>query len=163
MSDDYDGDGDDGDIDINYTDHLEKNSSVDENEETKDIEEEESKDLDDGDIIPIQPQINPNNKNKYIYTNKKTSKFMTIYEYTRLIGAYADILDKDIPIDKKISEIAKEKGIDNSLRLAELILNDIEIPFDINIERPTGDNEYEVWNPRELILPQNQKSFKRFS
>ncbi len=139
--------------------HILKETLSDKEDEDslpEDIEEEEEEEEPDGIIeVPSQPQ-----KIEVKYVSKeqrKTTKFMTIYEYARIIGERAVQIEANEPVHPSI--IINNPNVDNALDLAELELNS-DVPFPIRIERPVYiiDNIqwYEPWDVRELILPKNQ-------
>jgi hypothetical protein len=159
------------DHDYQYEEDLkedDKDSSVDDNESKKDINENEDEDENvivdenviDSNIIATKVSV----ANKYITgKNRRFNILMTIYEYTRLIGACADKLDTNLSVDPIITQICndlnKDKPVEShicdSLEIAEIMLNTLNVEFPIKLLRPTKNNEYELWDVRELILPHN--------
>ena len=174
---DYYGDGDFAgdyggeDIDLTEQDYeykgdnpIDKDSSIDEDEEKKDdLEDEEGEERESGESFnPVSKSSLSKNRIVYITGDDRRSKpLMTIYEYARLVGAYADILAGDVPVHPDIAKIADERNIDKVLELSKLTLDTITVPFPIKIERPIGPNKFEVWDVRELILPHDYINIKR--
>lgn len=86
---------------------------------------------------------------------RRSTRQMTIYEYTRLIGARAEMISKNEPIYPKYRNV---KTI-NLCAIAKMELDDTDIPFPIEIvrfvDRPAAvDSKVrEIFNARELELP----------
>lgn len=124
-------------------------------------EEEEEDEEEEPDGIIETPVIHKSVKQDVKYIPKeqrKTHNFMTVFEYTRLIGERAAQIESNEPVHPEITK--KYPNVDNALDLAELEINDIKIPFPIIIERPInifeGSLYVETWDVRELILPKDQ-------
>lgn len=156
---DYDADNIDDE-----TEHILKETlsdKEDEDSQPEDNEEEEEEEEPDG-IIEIQPtQKIEKTDVRYVPKDKRqTPRFMTIFEYSRLIGERAVQIEANEPVHPDI--ISKNPTVTNALDLAELELNS-NVPFPIKIERPAYiiDNVqwFEPWDARELVLPKDQIKF----
>jgi hypothetical protein len=90
-------------------------------------------------------------------------KWMTKYEYARLIGSLASMIENaGLPIDHRLKCDSTD-----SLTVAEAWLNDRSLPFPIKIVRnypdstsPNGVNKKEI-NVRDLILPSELENIGR--
>lgn len=74
-----------------------------------------------------------------------TSRFLTKYERARIIGERAIQLSNN-----SLAMVEVEKGLCDSLKIAEKELNERKIPFTIRRYLPNGD--YEDWNVNDLIF-----------
>lgn len=143
-------------------DHIILEDPSEQDSEGSELEEDEEEDEEENpDIIP-EIQKTEKLENKIITGDKrKTSIFMTKFEYARLIGERASQIENGEHVHKSI--IDKNPGIDNALDLAELELNDKTVPFPIQIERPIttthGIQLFEKWDVRELVLPREQINY----
>jgi len=112
---------------------------------------------------------------------RQTIPTMSRFEYARLIGERATLLEKDKGaclsrsvynravsrgIDQKFLDIGQQMGVDPlvikkahsenrtaSLDLAEMELESYESDFPLNVLRTIAPNVYEVWRARELETP----------
>ena len=77
---------------------------------------------------------------------RKTSRIMTIYEKTRLLGIRTQQIDMGcVPL------VDASEGFTDSLQIAEQELKQKKIPLIIRRYLPNGD--YEDWEVDEMIIP----------
>lgn len=174
MSDqEYDNDYDDDNANLedyyyNDDDEDRKANDTDDDEDEpkqKQLEDEDDEEEDEHEYSVLDLNTNQKGeKTKIVYidsNNRKTSKFMTNFEYARLIGARAVQIENNEPINPIVKE--KFPNLTNSLDLAEKELNEKSIDFPIRIERPivtrNGIKYVELWTVKEMILPSEQITY----
>jgi DNA-directed RNA polymerase subunit K/omega len=85
---------------------------------------------------------------------RRTSRIMTRFERARIIGTRAKEIENNADnIHQKIVDKVMAEGVDNSLNIADIELEDTSVPFPLTILRPIGLNTFEIWPVRDLILP----------
>jgi len=94
------------------------------------------------------------NKNINVIPIKKSTPFMTKFEFARLVAVRAKQIEDNCPPHPDVPE-----ELINSLDIAEYELNHSKIPFPFFILRPIGiphKKMFEKWQTRELILPKDK-------
>ena len=129
-------------------------------------EEEEDKDGDDSDDDNEEEELNikqtntTTNETKNFGENRITNNIMTKFEYARLISGLSEMYAAGLPLHPILQ---KNKGdIYDPLDLAQLHVDKFLriIPCPINIERPIPDGSFDVWSPRDMILPSELVTYK---
>lgn len=150
--DDYQPDFDDEDGDAEpYIDAVEDDEGEEENEDEEDEENE----------VSTTQQESSKKEPEYIFGNDRNLKnnFITKFEYASLIGNRAIQIEESNPpvnpIALKLIQENKRVDLTFSLDIAKFELDNREIPFEFYIFRRISvkPEKYEVWEPRELIIP----------
>lgn len=154
--------GDGGDIDYHHPEDDVDVESEDGEKPVKTGEEEDEEDEEDVEDVIETPKLKVE-KTKIIYVtglNRKTSNFMTKYEYTRLVGSRATQIENNNPVHPDIK--SKYPNLSNSLDLAEKEINEKMLKT-IHVERPyvtfNGISYIEIWELDELLLPSEQINY----
>merc|ERR1712032_718014 len=106
-------------------------------------EDDENRDMD---FIQVDGEYNmQNNMSKENQKEKNTTRFLTKYEKSRIIGARALQISKNAPVMVEI-----EAGEWDPIKIAEKELIERKIPF--IIRRYLPDGSYEDWRVDELIF-----------
>ena len=95
---------------------------------------------------------------------RKSIRSMTRFEYTRLIAQRAEMISKDDPpVHPKFN--SNVVNTDDPITLAQLELDDTSIPFVLllvrPIDQPLRGRIFEVFNVRELMLPDEVERYRR--
>lgn len=125
-------------------------------EEESDTESVNSLVEDDSKTIKTTGSRKRNKKIKYIFAPKNgekdqriSPKYINKFEYTRLIGERAEMIGNGSPVHPKYQNHPNK----DPLEVAKLELDDLDIPFPLNIYRkvdnPSCGNIVEVFNPHE--------------
>ena len=139
-------------------------SNADNSSYTSSVKEE------DGEVKIKSFKVNSKKRIKYITRptdgspdERISSRNMTVYEYAAIIGERAEMISKGSPIHPKYKDYVNFDFIE----IAELELNDRDIPFPLLIHRPIDNPTYgkvfEVFSTREpdFRLPQDQLNYRR--
>ena len=143
--------GNEPDIEESVGDAEEEEETPTDKKIEKKVEEEEEEEIED---VVETANIN---KNINFVIERKSTPFMTKFEFARLIAVRAKQIEDNFPPHPEVPE-----NLINSLDIAEYELNHEEIPFPFYVLRPVGvpnKKLFERWQTLDLILPKNKITY----
>ena len=115
------------------------------------IPNEEEEDEDDT-SVPVERSVKRKTITILRGDERQTKNFMTKYEFTRIVGALANLYANNvIPVHQELAKKLGDKY--DPLDIAEVHVKETKLPIPIDIERPLPTGYVEIWDPREMVMP----------